>query len=64
VDARLSFDDGMCLAKTRKFIWLYQEQGIGRPNAPLKGYLCYGLLKLDALRKTYQNDSYQKDRKK
>lgn len=36
VDARLSFDRGMCLAKARKLIGLYQEQGIDKSRILIK----------------------------
>ena len=36
VDARLSFDRGMCIAKARKLIALYQEQGIDKSRILIK----------------------------
>jgi transaldolase len=36
VDARLSFDRGMCVAKARKLIGLYQEQGIDKSRILIK----------------------------
>ncbi|QWA13014.1 transaldolase [Sodalis ligni] len=36
VDARLSFDRGMCIAKARKLIALYKEQGIDRSRILIK----------------------------
>ncbi|CAK8740447.1 Transaldolase [Sodalis praecaptivus] len=36
VDARLSFDRGMCVAKARKLVALYQEQGIDKSRILIK----------------------------
>ncbi|RTF65738.1 transaldolase [Serratia marcescens] len=36
VDARLSFDRGMCVAKARKLIAMYQEQGIDKSRILIK----------------------------
>ena len=36
VDARLSFDRGMCVAKARKLVGLYQEQGIDKSRILIK----------------------------
>lgn len=36
VDARLSFDRGMCVAKARKLVGLYQEQGINKSRILIK----------------------------
>ncbi|EPI4836342.1 transaldolase [Klebsiella pneumoniae] len=36
VDARLSFDRGMCVAKARKLIRLYQQQGIDKSRILIK----------------------------
>ena len=36
VDARLSFDRGMCVAKARKLIGMYQEQGIDKSRILIK----------------------------
>ncbi|AXD70382.1 TPA: transaldolase [Salmonella enterica] len=36
VDARLSFDRGLCVAKARKLIRLYEEQGISRSRILIK----------------------------
>ncbi|XBS68724.1 transaldolase [Acerihabitans sp. KWT182] len=36
VDARLSFDRGMCVAKARKLMGLYQEQGIDKSRILIK----------------------------
>lgn len=36
VDARLSFDRGLCEAKARKLIWLYQQQGIDKSRILIK----------------------------
>lgn len=36
VDARLSFDRGMCVAKVRKLVALYQEQGIDKSRILIK----------------------------
>lgn len=36
VDARLSFDRGMCIAKARKLIGLYHEQGINKSRILIK----------------------------
>lgn len=36
VDARLSFDRGMCVAKARKLVGLYQDQGIDKSRILIK----------------------------
>ncbi|QCR35368.1 transaldolase [Nissabacter sp. SGAir0207] len=36
VDARLSFDRGMCIAKARKLIGMYQEQGVDKSRILIK----------------------------
>lgn len=36
VDARMSFDRGMCVAKARKLIALYQQQGIDKSRILIK----------------------------
>ncbi|TKI03225.1 transaldolase [Martelella alba] len=36
VDARLSFDRGMCVAKARKLVGLYQQQGIDKSRILIK----------------------------
>lgn len=56
VDARLSFDRGMCIAKARKLIALYQERGIDKSRILIKLASTWeGIKAAEALEKEHIN---------